>query len=111
MGCEECNSGYKGRVGLYEVMEVTDEVEKAIHTALPEDQLRKIAQNEGMRTLREEGLQKIRQGVTTIQEVPKNTATTREALPAYLVNPDVERYEDGDYIIREGNEVRTKERP
>ena len=102
-GCPECNGGYKGRVGLYELMEVTDEVSKAINAAVPEDQLRKTAMSEGMLTLREAGLQKIREGMTSVEEVLKRTIITKEALPAYLINPDVERYEDGDVIIREGN--------
>ncbi|MBF0573116.1 MAG: type IV-A pilus assembly ATPase PilB [Desulfamplus sp.] len=103
-GCNHCNgTGYKGRVGLYELMEVTDEVGKAINSKLPEDQLRKIAVQEGMTTLRDAGLEKVRQGVTSLEEVLKKTTITKEALPAYLVNPDIERYEDMDVIIREGN--------
>ncbi|ACN15403.1 PilB [Desulforapulum autotrophicum HRM2] len=103
-GCANCNgTGYKGRVGLYELMEVTDEVSKAINAAVPEDQLRKLAIQEGMKTLRDAGLVKVRQGETSLEEVLKKTTITKEALPAYLVNPDVERYEDKDVIIREGN--------
>ncbi len=103
-GCSNCNgTGYKGRVGLYELMEVTDEVAKAINAAVPEDQLRKLAVQEGMKTLRDAGLIKVRQGATSLEEVLKKTTITKEALPAYLVNPDVERYEDKDVIIREGN--------
>ena len=102
-GCPACNSGYKGRVGLFELMEVTEEVSKAINANVPEDQLKKTAIQEGMLPLREAGLEKIREGLTTIDEVLKRTVMTKEAMPAYLVNPDVERYEDGDVIIREGN--------
>ena len=102
-GCSECNRGYKGRVGFYELMEVTDEVQKAINASVPEDQLRKTSMSEGMDTLREAALDKVRQGITSIEEVLKNTIITKEALPAYLINPDIERYEDGDVIIREGN--------
>jgi len=103
-GCQTCKgSGYKGRVGLYELMEVTDEVAKAINANVPEDQLRKTAIQEGMVTLRDSGLTKIREGVTSIDEILKKTTITQEALPAYLVNPDLERYEDMDVIVREGN--------
>ncbi|MBW2740883.1 MAG: type IV-A pilus assembly ATPase PilB, partial [Deltaproteobacteria bacterium] len=103
-GCPTCaGTGYKGRVGLYELMEVTDEVAKAINANIPEDQLRKTAIQEGMNTLRDSGLTKIREGVTSIDEILKRTTITKEALPAYLVNPDVEKYEDKDVIIREGN--------
>jgi len=103
-GCSNCNgTGYKGRVGLYELMEVTDDVGKAISAEVPEDQLRKVAMTEGMVTLRDAGLEKIRTGETSLEEVSKKTNITKEALPAYLINPDVEQYEDRDVIIREGN--------
>ena len=103
-GCSHCNgTGHKGRVGLYEIMEVTDDVAKAISAQVSEDQLRKVAVQEGMVTLREAGLRKIRSGETSYEEVLKKTVVTKEALPAYLINPDIERYEDKDVIIREGN--------
>ena len=103
-GCKYCNgTGYKGRVGLYELMEVTDDIGKAISAQVGEDQLRKVAVQEGMVTLRDAGLEKIRTGETSLDEVLKKTTITKEALPAYLINPDVERYEDKDVIIREGN--------
>ncbi|RLF58749.1 MAG: type IV-A pilus assembly ATPase PilB, partial [Thermoplasmata archaeon] len=106
-GCHECtNTGYRGRTGLYELMEVTEEVQKAINAGVSESNLRKIAIQEGMVTLRDAGLEKIRQGVTSVEEVLKRTTITKEALPAYLVNPDIEKYEDGDVIIREGNRDR-----
>src|SRR5215207_6744912 len=67
-GCPKCNNtGYKGRVGLYEVMEVTDEIGAS---AL---ELRKRAIEDGMITLRESGLHKIRNGVTTLEEVVRET--------------------------------------
>ncbi len=103
-GCPACKGGgYKGRVGLFELMEVTDEVAKAINAQVPEDQLRKIAIQEGMTPLRRAGIKKIIQGVTSVEEVLRRTLINEESLPAYLVNPDLEYYEDGDYIIRQGN--------
>jgi type IV pilus assembly protein PilB len=84
-------------------MEVTEEVSKAISAEVPEDTLRKTAINEGMAPLREAGLQKVREGITSVDEVLKRTVLTKESLPAYLVNPDMEKYDDGDVIIREGN--------
>jgi type IV pilus assembly protein PilB len=103
-GCSNCNgTGYKGRVGLYELMEVTDEVGKAISAEVPEDHLRKVAVQEAMITLRDAGLVKVRSGETSLEEVLKKTTITKEALPAYLINPDVEEYQDKDVIIREGN--------
>lgn len=103
-GCQVCNGGgYKGRVGLFELMEVTDEVSKAINAQVPEDQLRKVAMQEGMTPLRNAGINKVVEGATSIEEVLRKTVISAESLPAYLVNPDVENYQDGDFIIRQGN--------
>lgn len=103
-GCSKCNGkGYKGRVAVYEIMEVTEAVKKAITAQVPEDQLRKTAIKEGMVTLRQDALQKVKDGVSTMSEVLKNTALVKEALPAYLLNPDELIFEDGDLIIKEEN--------
>ena len=73
-GCETClNTGYKGRVGLYEVMEVTDELRELIIIGASAIELRRKAMELGMITLRESGLYKIREGITTIEEVLKET--------------------------------------
>ncbi len=103
-GCPKCaGSGYKGRVGLYEAMEVTERVGRVISAAVSEDQLRKTALQDGMVTLREAGMEKIRQGVTSIEEVLKITAVTKAAIPAYLADPETEHYENNAVIFREGN--------
>jgi type IV pilus assembly protein PilB len=102
-GCPKCTDGYKGRVGCFEVMEVTETLKQAITAGIPEDQLRKIAIKEGMLTLRRDGLDKVAEGLTTIEEVIANTVLQAESLPAYLLNPDELIFEDGDLIIREGN--------
>jgi type IV pilus assembly protein PilB len=73
-GCQSCNgTGYKGRVGLYEVMEVTDEIRELILIGASALELRKRAIEDGMITLRESGLHKIRAGITTIEEVVRET--------------------------------------
>jgi type IV pilus assembly protein PilB len=73
-GCQVCNgTGYKGRVGLYEVMEVTDELRELIIIGASAIELRKKAIDLGMITLRESGLYKLREGITTIEEVVKET--------------------------------------
>jgi type IV pilus assembly protein PilB len=73
-GCQTCNNtGYKGRVGLYEVMEVTDEIRELILIGASSLELRKKAIDDGMITLRESGLHKIRNGITTIEEVVRET--------------------------------------
>ena len=73
-GCSTCNNtGYKGRIGLYEVMEITDEIRELILIGASALELRKKAIDDGMITLRESGLFKIREGVTTIEEVVRET--------------------------------------
>jgi type IV pilus assembly protein PilB len=73
-GCERCNgSGYKGRVGLYEVMEITEELRELILVGASALELRRKAVDEGMITLRRSGLMKVMEGVTTIEEVARET--------------------------------------
>src|SRR5215217_6649728 len=73
-GCSTCNNtGYKGRIGLYEVMEITDEIRELILIGASALELRKKAVDDGMITLRESGLHKIRAGVTTPEEVVRET--------------------------------------
>ena len=73
-GCSTCNNtGYKGRIGLYEVMEITDELRELILIGASALELRKKAIDDGMISLRESGLHKIRDGVTTVEEVVRET--------------------------------------
>ena len=73
-GCEKCNNtGYKGRVGLYEVMEITEELRELILVGASAMELRRKAVEEGMLTLRSSGLQKVKDGVTTIEEIVRET--------------------------------------
>ena len=73
-GCEKCNNtGYKGRVGLYEVMEITEEVRELVLVGASALELRRKAVEEGMITLRNSGLRKVKEGVTTIEEIVRET--------------------------------------
>jgi type IV pilus assembly protein PilB len=73
-GCDRCNgTGYKGRVGLYEVMEVTEELRELILVGASGLELRRKAIDEGMITLRHSGLRKVKEGVTTVEEVVRET--------------------------------------
>ena len=73
-GCEKCtNSGYKGRLGLFEVMDITEDMRELILSGATAVELRRKAIEEGMITLRQSGLQKIREGLTTIDEVVRET--------------------------------------
>jgi type IV pilus assembly protein PilB len=74
VGCDKCNlTGYKGRVGLYEVMEVAEELRELILVGASGLELRRKAIDEGMITLRASGLRKVKDGVTTIEEVVRET--------------------------------------
>jgi len=73
-GCDQCGkSGYKGRCGFYEVMIMTTAIRKAIMSEVGTDELREIARKEGMLTLREDALKKVERGVTSLDEVVKET--------------------------------------
>ena len=73
-GCEKChNGGYKGRCGLYEVLQFTDEIRDMILSGASSIELKRKAIEEGMVSLRMAGLQKIRDGVTTLEEVLRET--------------------------------------
>ena len=74
-GCDTCRgSGYKGRVGLYEVMAMNDEIRETITLRKPLRELRAAARRNGMITLRESGLQKVRDGVTSLEQVLEETS-------------------------------------
>jgi len=73
-GCSVCNgTGYKGRIALYEVMPLREELKEMILEGASADELKKTAVRLGMKTLRASGLTKIKTGVTTIEEVLKIT--------------------------------------
>jgi type IV pilus assembly protein PilB len=73
-GCERCsNTGYKGRIGLFEVMDVNDEIREMILSGATSVELRERATERGMLGLRESGLRKIADGITTVEEVVRET--------------------------------------
>jgi len=73
-GCNTCNgTGYKGRVGLYEVMEISEELRELILVGASALELKRKAVDEGMITLRRSGLHKVMEGVTSIEEVARET--------------------------------------
>jgi len=76
-GCGTCNSsGYKGRAGLYEVMEVDEEIRELILVGASATELKKKAIERGMITLRRSGLRKVMDGVTTLEEVARETVVS-----------------------------------
>ncbi|MDP2710756.1 MAG: type IV-A pilus assembly ATPase PilB [Solirubrobacteraceae bacterium] len=80
-GCSRCNhSGYKGRVGLYEVMVVSEEIRKLALARAPAPQIAEVAVRQGMRLMRDDGLEKVRHGMTSIQEVTRVTGSGSAAI-------------------------------
>jgi type IV pilus assembly protein PilB len=74
VGCGRCgNSGYKGRTGLYEVMAITDEIRDLTVERAAAEEIRKIAVGQGMRPLRADGFEKVKNGITSITEVARVT--------------------------------------
>jgi len=75
-GCRLCSgTGYKGRLAVYEVMEITEELKEFILSGASALEIKREAIRQGMRTLRQSCLDKLKQGVTTIEEVVRNTAS------------------------------------
>jgi general secretion pathway protein E/type IV pilus assembly protein PilB len=75
-GCDNCgHTGYKGRMGIYEIFMVTEELQNLIFDNRPSNEIRDAARKSGMRTLREDGLRKASSGQTTLEEVIRITAT------------------------------------
>ncbi|WP_133408338.1 type IV-A pilus assembly ATPase PilB [Parashewanella tropica] len=74
VGCEKCTAGFKGRVGIYEVMKMSGELAKCIMEGGNSLELLEIAKKEGMDTLRQSGLSKVVQGISSINEINRVTS-------------------------------------
>jgi general secretion pathway protein E len=73
-GCERCmGTGYHGRTGIYEIMKVSESIKKTILTTSDADTIKRVAISEGMRTLRQDGADKVMQGVSTTEEILRVT--------------------------------------
>ena len=75
VGCPDCNNrGYQGRMAIYEVIVMNDELRDMAYREVPTTEIKKVARKHGMRTLREDGWLKVTRGITTIEEVRRVTA-------------------------------------
>jgi len=73
-GCAACNNtGYRGRIGIFELMTVNDDIQKLVYQCVAATEIRKVARQYGMRTLREDGMLKVLAGVSTFDEVMRIT--------------------------------------
>ncbi len=79
VGCDACHdTGYKGRIGIYEVMKVTDRIRRMIAQRASEDSVREVAQSTGMLALGDDALAKVKAGVTTAEELLRVVTEVRE---------------------------------
>jgi type II secretory ATPase GspE/PulE/Tfp pilus assembly ATPase PilB-like protein len=79
-GCEECRfTGYRGRIGIYEILTITEPIRELVLNHASSQQIKQKAISQGMRTLRQDGLQKVAKGLTTLTEVIR--VTQQEELP------------------------------
>jgi len=98
-GCEVCeNSGYKGRVGIYELLMLDEQIRAAVRSGARDEEIRNLARSGGMRLMQEDALEKVKTGITTMEEVlrvvPFDNAMTvrcrncgRPLAPAFLFCP------------------------
>ena len=78
VGCVRCcGTGYRGRVGVYQVLELTEEVRGLILEKASADAVSAVAREQGMRTVREDGLEKVRRGLTSLAEVLRVTGSDK----------------------------------
>jgi type II secretory ATPase GspE/PulE/Tfp pilus assembly ATPase PilB-like protein len=69
-GCDVCNqSGYKGRVGIYEILTMSDEIKASLSESISEYQVRELAKKQGMTTMQQDGILKVLDGQTTVSEI------------------------------------------
>jgi protein transport protein HofB len=73
VGCQHCFSGYLGRIGIYELLLITPEIESALVNGSSQQQLAKLAQQQGMNTLFESGMALVREGITSLAELYRVT--------------------------------------
>ncbi|MDZ4178271.1 MAG: type II secretion system protein GspE, partial [Coriobacteriia bacterium] len=69
-GCKKCGgTGYRGRMGVHEVLQISEEISRLTVEEATADEIKKVAVREGMLTLKEDGLEKVRMGQTSIEEI------------------------------------------
>ena len=75
VGCAACRqTGYKGRLGIYEMLTMSEEIERLTAASAPSSEIRRQARREGMRTMREDGVLKVLAGHTTLNELSRTVA-------------------------------------
>ena len=72
-GCKQCTGGYRGRIGIFEVLEVGEEIKKMVSQRASAEEIEKKAREEGMLTMVEDGFVKVIQGATSVEEILRVT--------------------------------------
>ncbi len=100
-GCPACEYvGYRGRIGVFEVMRLNEELREAIHERRPDRELWAVARKAGMRTLLEDALDKVAQGLTSLEEVARAVPTDRwERSASLLLRRSVELVEEQTEVL------------
>ena len=89
-GCDECNNtGFKGRIAILEIMEISPEVRKFIAGRGPAGELRTLAQQNGMRTLYESALENVYKGITTVEEVMRVISADDKTTTDIIINDEI----------------------
>ncbi len=73
VGCDLCNNGYKGRVGIYQVMPISEKMRVLILNGGNAMEMAQLSKSEGIKSLRDSGLEKVRQGITSLEEIDRIT--------------------------------------
>lgn len=111
-GCSECgHSGYKGRMGLFELFETDEEIRDLILDSATTDELQEVAVRKGMTTMREDGWTKIRMGLTTFEEVARETPRPEKEPDAGEYQPEDMGDEDAPEAIDEEKKEKIEEKP
>jgi type II secretory ATPase GspE/PulE/Tfp pilus assembly ATPase PilB-like protein len=83
-GCAHCNEGYSGRIGMFELLLLEEHLRAAIRSGSRDDELRELAQQEGMKLMQQDALEKVEAGITTLEEVlrvvPFSSSASRTCL-------------------------------
>ncbi len=94
-GCPECaNTGYKGRIGVFELLSVTEEIKELVLERASSDEINKTALKQGMVSMRKDGLLKVFAGVTTLEEILKHTPEDEEEVDFYKAMKQKEEKEE-----------------
>ena len=125
IGCESCDlTGYKGRVGIYEMLVFNDQLRAAVRNGGRNDEVRDLARHNGMKLMQEYALDRVRQGLTTLEEVLRVVpfepigavacpACSRELSPAFLYCPycghkaggTKTKQQDGHLLVQQGSVI------